>query len=608
MRREKNFRSLNFFITDFSNLESLRLENLNLLSFPEGLLEIKDPSRNSYVFFNIKTPIPFNEVICSVNSDGNAETETFVNIRGEEFSFGSFLEGNSESKSKISKIGIMDSDILRLSEKISEISVKIEIRPLKDKKAKIKTANFVFSDSSLPFIKEKKLLYPQEKVFLKLKGISQMARDFDKAKDICSPTCVSCVLNYYGIRKKPEEIAKSVSDQADGIFGNWLFNTAYASAQGLYAFVARLNSLEESKSFLQKGIPVIASLTFFEGELRNSPLKKTKGHLLTIKGFDEKGNVITADPAAIKDKYTEIIYFRKDFENAWLKNKFGTCYIIAKDPLSLAAPHYPFSSLYSDISLKKIETQILPGEKIYLTNKKKPFKIKAENQKTLKGKKLFSYEGYVDKLDFCLPEFPNAAVTEKKADIYESNFKKSGEKISLGSRVEVLHEPKLGFAIARTSGKFLILKKKDLILLSKPTKQAAARKAILKTAKSFLGDKYVWGGKSAYGADCSGLSYLSYICAGIEIPRNARDQYFACRKKNLKDIKEGDLIFSSLKNENEIDHVMIYSGKGNIIEATMDCGYVREISLIKKFFYVFEKNFKNGEKAGKKRIFFGSFL
>ncbi len=93
---------------------------------------------------------------------------------------------------------------------------------------------------------------------------------------------------------------------------------------GLYAVLARLNTLDEARAFVEAGAPVVASVTFGPDELDNAPLKKTKGHLLVIAGFTAKGDVIAHDPAAPEEKTVERVYRRDQFARAWLGNKFGT--------------------------------------------------------------------------------------------------------------------------------------------------------------------------------------------------------------------------------------------------------------------------------------------
>ena len=53
------------------------------------------------------------------------------------------------------------------------------------------------------------------------------------------------------------------------------------------------------------------------------------------------------------------------------------------------------------------------------------------------------------------------------------------------------------------------------------------RPIIVRTAKQFLGLHYLWGGLSAWGYDCSGLTWAVYRTHGITIPRDADAQFAA---------------------------------------------------------------------------------
>jgi len=80
---------------------------------------------------------------------------------------------------------------------------------------------------------------------------------------------------------------------------------------------------------------------------------------------------------------------------------------------------------------------------------------------------------------------------------------------------------------------------------------------IIKEAEKYLGVKYVLGGKSENGIDCSGLVQLAYKDSlGIILPKHSWDQKKVGRKVKLENIKTGDLIFL-IKKENEHKHVGI---------------------------------------------------
>ena len=72
---------------------------------------------------------------------------------------------------------------------------------------------------------------------------------------------------------------------------------AYAARFGMVAFVTRLRSLTEVEQFIKVGIPLVVSVSFKEHELEGAGYD-THGHLLTVIGFTEDGDVISNDPAS----------------------------------------------------------------------------------------------------------------------------------------------------------------------------------------------------------------------------------------------------------------------------------------------------------------------
>lgn len=103
--------------------------------------------------------------------------------------------------------------------------------------------------------------------------------------------------------------------------------------------------------------------------------------------------------------------------------------------------------------------------------------------------------------------------------------------------------------------------------------------AIVNTAAKYIGVKYVYGGTSPKGFDCSGL--VQYVCreVGISVNRTSRAQYsngVAVSKSNLQ---PGDLVFFS--KGNGISHVGIYAGGGQVIHAPSPGKRVCYIALSK---------------------------
>lgn len=92
---------------------------------------------------------------------------------------------------------------------------------------------------------------------------------------------------------------------------------------------------------------------------------------------------------------------------------------------------------------------------------------------------------------------------------------------------------------------------------------------IVSYAKKFLGVKYVWGGSSPSGFDCSGFVKYVYDHFGISIDRTASSQAKQGTAVNKADLRAGDLVFFDTNGgHNKVNHVGIYIGDGKFIQSS----------------------------------------
>lgn len=106
--------------------------------------------------------------------------------------------------------------------------------------------------------------------------------------------------------------------------------------------------------------------------------------------------------------------------------------------------------------------------------------------------------------------------------------------------------------------------------------------ALIKTAKKYIGVKYVYGGADPKGFDCSGYIMYIFKSQGAKVPRGADDQYdIGSRVEGTKRLVKGDLVFFS-DDRREISHVGLYLGKGSFIHASTSKG-VRIDSLSNEY-------------------------
>lgn len=116
-------------------------------------------------------------------------------------------------------------------------------------------------------------------------------------------------------------------------------------------------------------------------------------------------------------------------------------------------------------------------------------------------------------------------------------------------------------------------------------RESSAGQGIVAYAKEFVGVRYVWGGNTQNGFDCSGYVKYVYKNFGIELNRVAADQANQGTKISKANLLPGDLVFFDTDGgSNYINHVGIYIGDGSFIQSSSGAGKVL-ISNLNEGFY-----------------------
>jgi len=205
----------------------------------------------------------------------------------------------------------------------------------------------------------------------------------------------------------------------------------------------------------------------------------------------------------------------------------------------------PIVNLYKKNSLKSgIDTQLLYGD-IFKVIKKhngwRKIRIKEDG-----------YVGYVKSGKFSEPIKPNFKVCVLKARLFggPSSKKKLKKFLPYNSRVKIIGK----------NGKFGKFGK-YWIKISDLKKINFKYRNIFKNVKLFKNTKYLWGGKSYKGIDCSALVQVFFNHNNKYCPRDSKDQEKYFKKKiKLKNIRKNDMIFWK-------GHVAIALSKNNLIHA-----------------------------------------
>jgi hypothetical protein len=151
--------------------------------------------------------------------------------------------------------------------------------------------------------------------------------DKELAGQICCPTCVAMVLASHGLDMPTTDVASMAYDEENKIYGNWSRAAQIGTRYGLEGTVQRFRSDEDVKRAIAEGLPVIASIRFRRGELRNAHYQNTGGHLILIRGFTQEGDYVVNDPYNPGPDGEEVVYLKDDMQKVWFdKGGVGIVY------------------------------------------------------------------------------------------------------------------------------------------------------------------------------------------------------------------------------------------------------------------------------------------
>ena len=122
-----------------------------------------------------------------------------------------------------------------------------------------------------------------------------------------------------------------------------------------------------------------------------------------------------------------------------------------------------------------------------------------------------------------------------------------------------------------------------LISMSIPfTASASSTASIISEAQKYKGVKYVHGGTSSAGFDCSGFTQRAFSDAGLSIPRTTGQQFNSGTAVDKANLQAGDLVFFNTSGKG-VSHAGIYIGSNNFIHSSSSKGVM--ISSINDPYY-----------------------
>jgi cell wall-associated NlpC family hydrolase len=186
----------------------------------------------------------------------------------------------------------------------------------------------------------------------------------------------------------------------------------------------------------------------------------------------------------------------------------------------------PFSNIYKLPNIRsEVTSQILYGER---------FKILSKRKGWIKIKSLYDrYSGFIKDKKYVKELKISHKVSNIQANIFNKPNVKTKKNLYFGSKLS---------AIEKRNG-FVRYEKNRWVKLKDIKKITHKEKDFIKIFKLFLKTKYVWGGKTSKGIDCSALLQIFFYYNNLFYPRDTRDQIKYSIKKKSKRFKKGDIIF-----------------------------------------------------------------
>jgi cell wall-associated NlpC family hydrolase len=94
------------------------------------------------------------------------------------------------------------------------------------------------------------------------------------------------------------------------------------------------------------------------------------------------------------------------------------------------------------------------------------------------------------------------------------------------------------------------------------------KQVVMESVVSWLGTRYLFGGMTRSGIDCSAFTGTVYRALDFKLPRTAAMQYQVGAKVDRDELQFGDLVFFNTRKAVYVSHVGMYLGNGMFVHAS----------------------------------------
>jgi cell wall-associated NlpC family hydrolase len=154
----------------------------------------------------------------------------------------------------------------------------------------------------------------------------------------------------------------------------------------------------------------------------------------------------------------------------------------------------------------------------------------------------------------------------------------TGREVGFGTQLPVMRTQRGSLLVRTPTGVWARLR------AAATTPLPPTRADLVRSAKQFLGLRYLWGGLSPWGYDCSGLTPYAFRKVNLSLGRSAYAQGYqsssGTKIESMSDLRRGDIVcFNTISDSDLVDHVAIYLGDGYFIHASSGTSNGKQVCI-----------------------------